>query len=109
MINFFPSKAQKEFFEDDNPRILYPYNFLRWRTKMIPYHNLTHKTKLWKGIIIPFDPHNYLKFKDYERCPHKWDSFECAVWCKKDDERLLLIALDRYADFLQGVKNDSCI
>ena len=39
--------------------------------------------------------------KDLERCPYKWETPECGEWSMKDNERMTLIALDRYAKFLR--------
>lgn len=51
--------------------------------------------------MIPFDKYHYLKFKDLERCPYVIWTKEEIEWSKKDNFRMLLIALDRYADKLQ--------
>jgi hypothetical protein len=48
-----------------------------------------------------FDKYDYLKMKDLERCPYVWGTKECGEWNIQDDRRMLLIALDRYADYLQ--------
>jgi hypothetical protein len=55
--------------------------------------------------IKPFDKYDWLKVKDIERCPYAMFTAECGFWSKRDDRRMLLIALDRYADHLQGVDN----
>lgn len=47
---------------------------------------------------IPFDRYDYLKLKDLERSPYViWSQAE-VEWSKKDNHRMLLIALDRYAE-----------
>jgi len=58
--------------------------------------------------MIAFDRYNYLKIKDLERCPYVIWTKEEIEWLKKDNFRMLLIALDRYADELEkkGEKND---
>lgn len=52
---------------------------------------------------IPFDRGKYITWNDIERCPYSFrgDVFEANMWLKwnqNDDKRLLLIALDRYAN-----------
>lgn len=53
---------------------------------------------------IPFIAEEYIKWKDIERSPYTWKQFEYIEWSRKDDERLLLIALDRYASRLKNDK-----
>jgi hypothetical protein len=48
-----------------------------------------------------FDRYDYLKMKDMERCPYPMFTKECGEWNKKDDERLLIVALERYAEDLK--------
>lgn len=50
--------------------------------------------------VAPFEKYDYLFFRDLERCPYRWGTAMCGQWCKLDDERMLLIALDRYAEVL---------
>jgi hypothetical protein len=47
----------------------------------------------------PFIAERYIKWKDIERCsyPIFRDDPNIVEWSRKDDERLLLIALERYA------------
>lgn len=55
---------------------------------------------------IPFIAEQWIKWKDIERCPYpifrNHPDFMC--WTKIDDERLLCIALDRYAAFIVSPK-----
>jgi hypothetical protein len=51
--------------------------------------------------MTPFYRFDWLRFRDLERCPFVWYSKECNEWIRQDDRRMLLIALDRYADYLQ--------
>lgn len=53
---------------------------------------------------IPFDKYNYLKMKDLERCPYPIFRNDPNIieWTRRDDFRMLLIALDCYADRLQN-------
>jgi hypothetical protein len=53
---------------------------------------------------IPFHKYDYLKIKDLERCPYPpfRNHPEFTKWNDNDDRRMLLIALDRYADKLKG-------
>lgn len=55
-----------------------------------------------------FDRYDWLKWKDIERCPYPPFSNhpKHTNWNKQDDKRMLLIALDRYVDYLQGVRNE---
>ncbi len=53
--------------------------------------------------IKPFNEEEWLKWKDIERCPYSMYDEHWASWSKRDDIRLMLIALDRFADYLQGV------
>lgn len=48
-----------------------------------------------------FNPSKYIKWKDIIRCPYAFKDQRWSEWSRKDDNRLLLIALDRYADELQ--------
>lgn len=57
--------------------------------------------------IKPFDKYEYLKLKYLERCPFRWSTPEGADWCQRDDHRLFLIALDLYADYLQGKETNN--
>lgn len=50
----------------------------------------------------PFDKYDWLKFRDLERCPYAPFTSEAVSWLAKDDRRMLLIALDRYAAHLRG-------
>lgn len=52
--------------------------------------------------IPPFEKYNYITIGDMERQPFTPFSDEAILWHIKDDRRLFLIALDRYADELQG-------
>jgi len=60
-------------------------------------------------IKLPFIPERWIKWKDIERCPYAmFSTYEeerkrAAEWNEKDNERLTLIALDRYADYLKGL------
>lgn len=67
----------------------------------------------WAGIIrecichenglIPFEPiERWIKWIDINRCPYMWGTSEEHNWSFEDNKRLLLIALDRYADYLKG-------
>lgn len=53
---------------------------------------------------IPFNLYDYLTWNDFERCPYASFSLnplereKAYDWIKKDDKRMLLIALDRYTD-----------
>lgn len=52
---------------------------------------------------IPFYPiDRWIKWKDVERCPYPMfrNHPEWGPWNERDDKRLLLIALDRYAEFI---------
>lgn len=50
---------------------------------------------------IPFYRYDYLLMSDLERNPYPMFSSESAVWDEKWHQRMLLIALERYADVLQ--------
>lgn len=56
---------------------------------------------------LPFILYEWYGFMDLERCPYasfssnQEERDKAFEWNKKDDFRILLIALDRYADFLQ--------
>lgn len=50
---------------------------------------------------FPFHKYEFIKYKDLERSPFTFHSPEYVKWSEEDDKRLLLIALDRYADALQ--------
>jgi hypothetical protein len=50
--------------------------------------------------IKPFDEFDYLQLRDIERCPYVWNSPKCIEWNKQDKQRMLLIALERYAHYL---------
>lgn len=41
----------------------------------------------------------------YERCPYTWRDYQYKAWIRDDDRRLLLIALDCYADYLKERHN----
>lgn len=56
--------------------------------------------------IKPFDEFDYLKIGDIERCPYTWGTPECADWNAKDKQRLVLIALERYANYLTTGRHD---
>lgn len=49
----------------------------------------------------PFYRYDWLKFKHLERCPYVWGTPDCDKWNKEDDRRMLLIALDCYAEYLE--------
>lgn len=57
---------------------------------------------------IPFYEPKYLKFKDLERCPYslRTEYRQNCEWMIADNKRMLLIALDRYADVLQKISMD---
>lgn len=52
---------------------------------------------------IPFNKYDYLYIKDLERCPYPpfRNHPKFRDWNDEDDKRMLLLALDRYADVLQ--------
>jgi hypothetical protein len=52
----------------------------------------------------PFSKWDWYDIRDLERCPYVFWSKECHDWTVLDDGRILLIALDRYADYLQGLR-----
>lgn len=52
-------------------------------------------------MLISYDPYDWLMIKDIERCPYTSKDDGYLTWHNNDDQRLELIALDRYADFLQ--------
>lgn len=54
---------------------------------------------------MPFEKYDWLKLGDLERCPFVIFSPESAKWGEEDNRRMLLIALERYANFLQRDKN----
>lgn len=54
----------------------------------------------------PFNWYDYLKWKDLERNPNTPFTEASRKWSEEDNKRMLLIALDRYADELQKVKNE---
>ena len=45
----------------------------------------------------PFNKYDWLKIMDLERNPEKPFTQTSVEWFKRDDRRMLLIALDRYA------------
>ena len=57
-----------------------------------------------KFLFHVFEVDKYIKWKDIERClyPPFRNHPNFLEWIEKDNERLLLIALDRYADKLQN-------
>jgi hypothetical protein len=60
----------------------------------------TRKIKSRFIMPIPFDKYDYLKWGDLKRNPYSsyHNSQEWFEWHLNDDKRLLLIALERYAD-----------
>lgn len=54
---------------------------------------------------IPFDIYDWYLFNDLQRCPYRWGTWECREWNKVEDRRILLVMLDRYADYLQGKRD----
>jgi hypothetical protein len=46
--------------------------------------------------MLKFEPARLIFYQDLERNPHNMFSEEANQWNKKDDRRLLLIALERY-------------
>lgn len=52
-------------------------------------------------MMLPFEKYDWLMIKDIERCPYIWKDYQYSAWWKDNEQRQLLIALDRYADFLQ--------
>lgn len=52
--------------------------------------------------MIIFNKYDYLKLKDLRRCPFPYQGKRTIRWDKEDNHRLLLIALDRYADKLKN-------
>jgi len=56
---------------------------------------------------IPFLQEDYIILEDVEDCPYPFSSPSYNYWWNDDSIRLLLIALDRYADELQKKKNNS--
>jgi len=49
-----------------------------------------------------FNKYDWLKFSDLERCPYPpfRNHPKFKEWNENDDRRMLLIALDRYADYI---------
>jgi hypothetical protein len=47
-----------------------------------------------------FIQEDHIKWKDIERCPYTFKDPKWTNWSREDEKRLLLIALDRYADYL---------
>lgn len=56
-----------------------------------------------------FELYEYLKFGDLERCPYPpfRNHPKYRKWHEEDDTRMLLLALDRYADDLQKIEQRS--
>jgi hypothetical protein len=52
--------------------------------------------------MIVFDRYDYLTWDDVERNPYAMYNPMCSIWAKEDDRRLLLVALDKYAEALRG-------
>lgn len=50
--------------------------------------------------MLIFKEEEHRQFRDIERCPYAPKDSEYREWIKKDNKRLLLIALDRYAEML---------
>jgi hypothetical protein len=44
----------------------------------------------------------WITWNDIERCPFAMHEPKWAEWSRKDDERLFFMALNRYANYLQG-------
>lgn len=63
---------------------------------------MTEFNHSFKEKVPPFERYNYIKMKDLERSPYVIWSKEENEWSKNDNYRMLLIALDRYADELEG-------
>lgn len=55
--------------------------------------------------MIKFEYTELIYFQDLESCPYVPKNLEYANWIKRDDERLKLIALDRYLTLLNKRKN----
>lgn len=51
--------------------------------------------------LRPFDDFFTVYYKYLMRCPFVFSTEEARQWHKKDDYRILLLELDRYADYLQ--------
>lgn len=58
---------------------------------------------------IPFDKYNWLRVYDLERCPYPYFTShypptppnpEVVKWIQEDDARMLLCALERYAEHI---------
>jgi hypothetical protein len=56
---------------------------------------------------IPFIDEENITWNDIERCPFPFSHPDWREWNEKDDKRLLLIALDRYADKIIALKRIS--
>ena len=63
---------------------------------------------------IPFDKYDYLLMRDIERSPYILFSrsdgderMKAEAWHREDNYRMLLIALDRYADAINKKQNAS--
>jgi len=46
--------------------------------------------------MLRFEQSRLLFYRDLERCPHNMSSTHAIEWFRKDDQRLLLLALERY-------------
>lgn len=46
--------------------------------------------------MLIFEPARLIFYKDIERCPYLYSTPEGQEWNRRDDERLKLIALERY-------------
>ena len=50
---------------------------------------------------IEFDKYDWLYWDDVQRCPHPPFTKAAGEWLRGDDHRMLLLALERYACFLE--------
>jgi hypothetical protein len=60
--------------------------------------------------IKPFDPYDYWTIGDIEHCPYPMWNAEYkdrwVEWNKQDKQRMMLIALERYANYLTTGRHD---